>query len=184
MTLSRRNFIKQSGLALTFTVAGKTMLLTPRQARAGNIPFAVLNPEEVSALETICDHLLPGARENGVAHFVDQQLTVDPDDSLLFIKYFNVEPPHVDFYKSALKEINLLSESVYGKGITAIDKAEAEKLIETLRDGKAADWNGPPSPLAYHILRNDAVDVVYGTMEGFEALGIPYLAHITPPRTW
>ena len=181
MPVTRRNFIKQSGLALTFTVAGKTLLLTPRQAYAREVPFAILSRAEVDTLEGICEHLLPGARENGVAHFVDKQLALDPNDSLLFLKCFNVEPPYLAFYRSALAEIARLSEAVYGKGVNGLEGADAAELIKSLRDGTASDWNGPPPPLVYHVLRNDAVDVVYGTMEGFADLGIPFLAHIEPP---
>ena len=184
MSLSRRNFIRQSGLALSFTVAGRTLLLTPREAYAREMPFSVLDQAEVETLETICDHLLPGARENGVAYFVDRQLLLDPDDSLLFIKCFNVRPPYRDFYRSGLAEISRRSETGYGKSITGLDQSGATTLIEALRDGKVPGWNGPPPPLVYHALRNDAVDVVYGTMEGFADLGIPYLAHIEPPRAW
>ncbi len=184
MSLSRRNFIRQSGLALTFTVAGRTLLLTPREAYAREMPFSVLDRAEVETLEAICDHLLPGAGANGVAHFVDHQLPLDPDDSLLFIKWFNVEPPYLDFYRPALAEISRVCETVYGKSITDLDRSGAAALIESLRDGNVPGWNGPPPPLVYHALRNDAVDVVYGTMEGFAELGIPYLAHIEPPRAW
>ena len=184
MTLSRRNFIRQSGLALSFTVAGRTLLLTPREAYARDAVFSVLNQVEVETLETVCDHLLPGARENGVAHFVDSQLLLDPNDSLLFIKSFNIEPPYSDFYRSALAELNRYSEMVYGNSITGLSQADAVTVIESLRDGNVSGWNGPPPPLVYHFLRNDAVDVVYGTMEGFADLGIPYLAHIEPPRAW
>ena len=182
--LSRRNFIRQSGLALTFSVAGKTLLLTPRVAYSRDVPFSVLNQVEVTTLEAICEHLVPGAPENGVAHFVDKQLALDPNNSLLFLKCFNVEPPYLAFYRVALAEIGRLSETVYDKSVTELDEADATKLIESLRDGKVSDWNGPPPPLVYHTLRNDAVDVVYGTMEGFANLGIPYLAHIEPPRAW
>ena len=184
MSLSRRNFIRQSGLTLTFTVAGRTLLLTPREAYSRDVPFSILDQAEVATLETFCDHLLPGARENGVAYFVDHQLSLDPNDSLLFIKCFNVEPPYTDFYRPALAEISRASETGYGTGITELGRAEAASLIESLRDGNVSGWNGPPPPLVYHALRNDAVDVVYGTMEGFADLGIPYLAHIEPPRVW
>jgi hypothetical protein len=34
------------------------------------------------------------------------------------------------------------------------------------------------------VLRSDAVDVVYGTVEGYEALGIPYQPHIAPLKRW
>ena len=159
-------------------------MLTPREAFARDMPFSVLDQAGVETLETICDHLLPGARESGVAHFVDHQLALEPDDSLLFIKCFNVEPPYRDFYRSALREIRRAGETAYGNGINELDQADAVSLIEALRDGNVPGWNGPPPPLVYHALRNDAVDVVYGTMEGFADLGIPYLAHIEPPRTW
>ena len=160
------------------------MLLTPREAYARDIPFSVLNREEVDTLEAICEHLLSGARENGVAHFVDSQLTLDTADSMLFIKCFELEQPFPDFYRSALAEISRVSETVYGKSIVELDQAGAVSLIESLRDGNVPGWTGPPPPLVYHALRNDAVDVVYGTMEGFADLGIPYLAHIEPPRAW
>ena len=103
---------------------------------------------------------------------------------MLFIKCFNLEPPYLDFYRPALAEISRVSKTVYGADIAELDQDGAKSLIESLRDGKVPDWNGPPPPLVYHALRNDAVDVVYGTMEGFADLGIPYLAHIEPPRAW
>jgi hypothetical protein len=34
------------------------------------------------------------------------------------------------------------------------------------------------------VLRNDALDVVYGTRRGFASLGVPYMAHILPPTSW
>ena len=37
---------------------------------------------------------------------------------------------------------------------------------------------------AYTVLRNDAIDVVYGTMEAYAALGVPYMAHIAPTKKW
>lgn len=183
MTLSRRNFVKQ-GLALTFTVAGQPLLLTPREAHAAKVPFSILSAQEAGTLKAICEGLAPGAGEGGVAHFVDQQLGVDPDNSLLFIKYFNVAPPYVDFYRAALSAIRHLSEGTFGAGVAALKADDAKALIESLRDGKAADWDGPPAPLVYQILRNDAVDVVYGDKEGFASLDIPYVAHVEPPPAW
>ena len=38
--------------------------------------------------------------------------------------------------------------------------------------------------LFYVCLRSDAVDVVYGTPEGFRKLNIPYMEHILPPEGW
>ncbi len=53
-----------------------------------------------------------------------------------------------------------------------------------MRQNKIEGWTGPGGSFVYTILRTDAVDVVYGTMEGYAALGIPYQAHIVPERRW
>ena len=64
---------------------------------------------------------------------------------------------------------DLISSEIWGR---RIKPAGAPILLE----GK--------NPMAYAVLRADAVDVVYGTMEGYQALGIPYMAHIAPDRRW
>jgi len=53
-----------------------------------------------------------------------------------------------------------------------------------MRQNKIEDWTGRPGALVYAVLRTDAVDVVYGTMEGYEALGISYMPHIPPEKRW
>ncbi len=184
MTLTRRNFVKQGGLTLSFALAGSKLLLTPAQAYAKEIPFSVLSNDEVAILDAVCEILLPGAKEAGVAHFVDHQLNVDANDSLLVLKYFNYPPPYVDFYRPVLNELTSLSSRLFDRHITDLNKAEGHKLITAIRDGNPDDWNAPPAPLAYHALRNDAVDVVYGTVEGFRKLGVPYMEHILPPEGW
>jgi hypothetical protein len=182
MTLNRRDFLKQGGLSLSFALAGSSVLLTPAQARAKAVPYIVLNADEVALLEAICEILLPGAKEEGVAHFVDQQLSVDPNDSLLVLKYFGYPPPYVDFYRPALSECQKLSQRMFKKDVAQLDSSESHQFIEAIREGKTEGWNGPPPPLVYQAMRNDAVDVVYGTVKGFEKLGIPYMEHILPPE--
>ncbi len=46
------------------------------------------------------------------------------------------------------------------------------------------DWMGPPASYAFFVLRADALDVAYGTPEGFATLDIPYAAHIHPEPVW
>jgi len=53
-----------------------------------------------------------------------------------------------------------------------------------MRQNKIDGWQGPPGGFVYLITRSDAVDVVFGTMEGYASLGIPYMAHIPPERRW
>ncbi|NKB35730.1 MAG: Tat pathway signal protein [Gammaproteobacteria bacterium] len=184
MTLSRREFVKQSGLALSFAVAGTTKLLSPADAYAEGIAFSVLSDEEVNNINAICSILVPGAKEAGVAHFIDHQLNADPNDSLLVLKYFGFPPPYLDFYRPVVSAIAKLSQSMFDKNLSDLDEKEGRKLVESFRDANPEGWQAPPAPLAYHALRNDAVDVVYGTPEGFEKLGVPYMEHILPPEGW
>jgi len=54
-----------------------------------------------------------------------------------------------------------------------------------MRQNKIEGWQDPlPGGFVYVVLRNDAIDVVYGTMEGYAALGVPYMPHIAPTKRW
>ena len=61
---------------------------------------------------------------------------------------------------------------------------EQRDFINEMRQNKIAGWQGPPGGFVYFVLRSDAVDVVFGTVEGYEALGIPYMPHIMPEKRW
>ena len=78
--LERRAFVKGATLgALAFTVGGSTVMLTARQARAGNVPFRLLKANEAETIESMGEALVPGAREAGIAHFIDQQIAAPPE---------------------------------------------------------------------------------------------------------
>ena len=92
--MKRRDFMRGAALgALALTVGGAPMLLTPREARAQGLPFRLLKAEEADTIEALGETLLPGARAAGVAHFIDQQLSVPPEESLLQARILNVKPP-------------------------------------------------------------------------------------------
>jgi hypothetical protein len=57
-------------------------------------------------------------------------------------------------------------------------------FVNLMRQGKLQGWQGPPPGFVYFVLRSDAVDVVYGTMDGYESLGVPYMPHIAPDKRW
>jgi hypothetical protein len=50
--------------------------------------------------------LVPGARDAGIAHFVDQQCSVPRHEALLVLRISNWQPPFVNFYRAALAEID------------------------------------------------------------------------------
>jgi Gluconate 2-dehydrogenase subunit 3 len=183
--MARRNFVKGATLgALVFTVGGVEVLLTARQARAQGVPLRVLKPDEAATLEAIGETLAIGARLDGIAHFVDQQLTVPPPHALLSLRVTEVRPPYVDFYRAALGGVERASRALHQRGFADLSAAEQHDFVDRLRQGKIESWQGPVQSFVYGTLRNDAVDVVYGTVEGFARLGIPYMPHILPERSW
>lgn len=183
--MARRTFLNQvTAGTLWFQIAGVAQCLTPRAARAASADFRVLSATEVLALEALGETLLPGAREAGIAHFVDSQLAADPAESLLMIRYLDVPPPYVGFYRPVLAALDAAARAAHGQAFHELGSGAADAMVEQMSRANPNGWQGPPAAFAYFVLRNDAVDVVYGTMEGFEKLGIPYMPHIVPPDKW
>jgi hypothetical protein len=183
--IDRRVFMKGAALgALAFSVGGAEVLLTAREARAQGVPLKVLTAEERAALEALGDTLLPGARDAGIAHYVDQQLSVEPGECLLVARVMGVMPPYADFYRAGLAGLDQACSKLHGVKFTALGADKRHEFVDRMRQKNPDGWSGPPSPFFYFITRSDAVDVYYGTVEGFEKLGIPYMPHIVPSRKW
>ena len=184
--IARRALIKGAGLsALAFSVGGAQVLLSPRAARAQNIPFRTLTPEQVETLEALGETLVPGAKQAGVSHFVDQQLSIPHGEALLEARILNVRPPYANFYRAALGALDKASQAKNGdKKFAQLTADEQHLFVDAMRQNKIEGWQGPAGPFVYLIMRSDAVDVVYGTMEGYAALGIPYMPHIAPEKRW
>ena len=82
--IGRRTFVRGATAgALAFTVGGAEVLLLPSEARAQKVPLKVLSADEALRLEAVSETLVPGARDAGIAHFVDQQCSVPPHEALL-----------------------------------------------------------------------------------------------------
>jgi hypothetical protein len=181
-TLERRAFIKGAG-ALAFVVGGTQVYLTPREARAQGVPLRTLGADEAKTLDALGETLVPGAREAGIVQFVDQQISGPANEALLEARILNVRPPYVNFYRAALGAVDRVSQA-QGKRFVEQSASEQHDFVDRLRQNKLEGWQGPPPPFVYTLLRADAVDVVYGTVSGYERLGIPYMAHIAPTTRW
>lgn len=183
--IERRAFVKGATLgALAFTVGGSTAMLTAREARAVNVPFRLLKENEAETIELMGEALVPGARSAGIAHFIDQQIAVPPEQALLQARILNVRPPYANFYRAAIRAIEGGSDKVYGRKFEQLSPSDKRDFVNLMRQNKIQGWQGPAGPFVYAVLRSDAVDVVYGTVEGYEALGVPYMAHIAPEQRW
>ena len=184
--VERRALLKGAALgALAFTIDGGSAFLSPRQARAQGALFRTLTAAQADTLETVGETLVPGAREAGISHFVDQQISAPAEEALLEARILNVRPPYANFYRAVLAGIDNASRAHNAdRSFTQLTELERIGLIDAMRQNKLAGWQGPASPFVYLILRSDAVDVVYGTMEGYAQLGIPYMPHIAPEKRW
>ena len=183
--VKRRTFMKGAAAgAFAFTIGGVEVMLTPGEARAQGVPLKVLTADEAKALEAVGEAFAPGARETGIANFVDQQCSVPPHEALLNVRIANVQPPFVNFYRAALTAIDKACNAKHGKPFAALSEAEQFDFINLMRQGKHEGWQGPPQAAIYGNFRADVVDVVYGTVEGFKRLGVPYMAHIEPKARW
>ncbi len=187
MTFTRRMFVeralKGSVLSLAFSVGGVSMLLTPEEAKAQGIPITNLDASQVAALEALCETIVPGAVAAGVVQFIDHQLGADPDQCLLLAKYFQIKPPYKNFYDAGLKVADGVAQQRFNKALTALTPAESTDFVKGIAQIPGI-VGGFPLGLFYMFLRSDAVDVVYGTPEGFKKLNVPYMEHILPPEGW
>jgi hypothetical protein len=171
--------------SLAFTVGEAVVWLTPRQARAQEVAFRTLTGAEVETLEAVGEALVPGARAAGISHFVDQQISIPAEGALLEARILNVRPPYANFYRAAIGAVDRASRSQNeDRRFAALNGAEQHSFIDGMRQNRIEGWQGPGAPFVYTVLRNDSVDVVYGTMEGYVALGVPYMPHIAPSRRW
>jgi hypothetical protein len=184
--IERRDFLKGTATGVfAFTVGGVEVLLSAREARAQGVPFRLLKADEAQTIEALGETLVPGARVAGIAHFVDQQLSVPPEEALLEARILNVRPPYANFYRAAVGAVDNASQSLNGgRKFAQLSPSEQHDFVDAMRQNKVQGWQGPGGSFVYLVLRSDAVDVVYGTMEGYEALGIPYMPHITPEKRW
>lgn len=183
--IERRAFVQGAGLgALAFTIGGAQVMLTPRQARAKGVPLRTLTADQAATLDAVGETLVPGAKEAGITNFVDQQISIPPEQALLQARILNVRPPFANFYRAALGAIDGASTKTKGKTFAALSGIEQHDFVGLMRVNKIEGWQGPPGPFVFTVLRSDAVDVVYSTMEGYAALGIPYMPHIAPTKKW
>jgi hypothetical protein len=185
-TIERRAFMKGATLgALAFTVGGAEVLLTPSAARAQGVPLRTLTAEQAATLDALGETLVPGARQAGITNFVDQQISIPAEEALLEARILNVRPPYANFYRAALGAVDRASQALNGgRNFAQLSEAEQRDFVNNMRQNKVEGWQGPAGGFVYLLLRSDAVDVVYGTVDGYAGLGIPYMPHIAPTKKW
>jgi gluconate 2-dehydrogenase gamma chain len=180
---TRREFLTGVGSGfVALTVATSYGTMSPAQARAEEVALRVLTESEGRTLEALGDVLLPGAADAGIVHYVDSQLA--SKTPLLMLGYLDFPMPFVDFYRQGLASLEGLALARHAHSFPELPTSLQTNLVREISQKNPPGWSGPPAPLFYFVTRNDAVDVYYGTQEGFAKLNIPYMAHIVPPEKW
>jgi hypothetical protein len=182
--VNRRDLLQAGGVSIAIAVAAPLTLFDPREARATSMPFKVLSSDEVATIEALSDALVPGARDAGVSHYIDHELA-SPSPRLL-LRFAQLRGPMAPYYHGALAAF-AASMTAQGNGAFAsLSPTAQHTVIEALRTGTIKPWDesAVAAPVFYGMMRNDGVDVVYGSAEGFKNLDIPYMPHIMPKTTW
>lgn len=179
---TRRTFLGGAAAAGAVVVAGKAIDAPIAAGRAAPPARDRLSAAETATLVAWCETLVPGARAADVGAFVNAQLAKAPADALLMLRYFSWPPPYEVFYKGGLAALESASSTAFRQPFTRLAAAQRGDLLQQLLGG--APWSGPPFFLFYLATRGDAVDVVYGTPEGFARIGAPYKPQIRPAARW
>lgn len=183
---TRREALQEMGVGLGLMfVLGATGLqgqTSPAQAKAKAEPWVKLTPLEGRNLEALGDTLLPGAAKAGIAHYIDRQLA--SDTPLLMLKYLDFPMAFLEFYRQGLAALEALAQRQRQRSFADLTPAQQTDLVRAISGANPEGWNGPPAPLFYFATRSDAVDVVYGTPEGYGKLNVPYMPHIAPRQKW
>ena len=173
-SLNRRKLLAHGGTVGVFVVSGQCQWLTARAAEPRQFEPQILTGEQCEALAIVADQLVPGSRASGIAAYIDLQLQRG-DESLLIGKYLGVDTSDQrDFYSAAAD--NLLAAMAEG--------AAPKQIVDQMAVDSLSVWSGAPASYVQFVLRADALDVTYGTPEGFEKLGIPYMPQKMPDNPW
>ena len=143
----------------------------------------VFSKSEAATYAAWGDVLAIGAAKAGVAQFVDKYLAKPYPDSLLLLRCLQ-NPPFDDFYIGGIAGINQESQARYSRPFLELQADRRNAVVNAAATSSTIAWTTPSPNFFYFVSRSDAVDVVYGTVNGFTKLGIPYLPHIRPPRPW
>ena len=172
--VTRRGLITSTLITGSFLVLGERLTLTPAEATELGFTSEVLSTEQLSAIETVAEHIVPGSHRAGIAAYIDSQLNAG-EHSLLIGKYLGVDTSgQIAFYENLAHNL-----------VAALRTEQSiQEIVGALWSDSLGTWEGPPSSYMLFVLRADALDVTYGTPKGFEALGIPYMAHIMPETPW
>src|SRR5258707_10195974 len=142
--------------ALAFTVGGAELLLTPRAARAQGVPLRTLSAAQAETLDALGETLVPGARQAGMSHFIDQQISILPEEALLEARILNVRPPYANFYRAALGALAKAAAAQADQRFAWLPRPAQREFVGLMRPAKLRGSQGPSKAFAPIVSARDA----------------------------
>lgn len=181
MAITRRDVLGRSAAGLVLaSVGGGLSWMSAAEAQARGAAPRTLTAGEAAWIGGLGEAIAPPSRAAGLVHYLDHHLAVPPAESLLVLRYLDVAPPYLDFYRPALASLARLN----GAAPPPAGDPRWTAILAGLAGPAPADWQGPPPGFFLFALRLDAIDIAYGTKAGFARLGVDYLGHIEPETDW
>ena len=182
--IGRRQFI--SGVVGTAAVAG-SMSIPNGSFGAGKDKvkeqYRTFNKMQAETFAAWCNLIVNGSANAGVAYFVDKYISNPYAQSLIMARFFE-DSPLSDFYIAGIAGIDKESREQFDRTFVLLESDKQLQIINAASQSKTRIWVKPSPFIFYLMSRSDAIDVVYGTEQGFQNLDIPYLAHLPPPQPW
>ncbi len=169
-------------------------------ARIGSEVYHYLTPPEVAFVEAAISHLIPadelgpGAKEAGVAHFIDQQLTdawgaharnyrQGPWSEGTPTQGYQSPLTPQEVYRTAIAETDRNCNARYGKTFAALEPTQQEEVLRALQAGEVA-LEMVPARLFFNMLWGNTqegffADPMYGGNRdkvGWKLVGFPGVA--------
>jgi gluconate 2-dehydrogenase gamma chain len=200
----RRRFLKSIGV-LSAAALPAAAPAAESHAHHGNATvekYMFLTPAEVAFVEAAvarlipADELGPGAKEAGVAYFIDQQLFggwgtmakmyrqgPHPEGTPQQGYQSPLTPQEV--YRAAIREINGLTTKQHGKPFDKLAAQEQDELLRGLEEGKVA-LEAVPARFFFNMLLDSTIegffsDPIYGGNRdklGWKLVGFPGVAAV------
>jgi hypothetical protein len=182
-SMSRRRTIAGASAlgALAFVASGAPIYAAPDNRLSASGSPRSLSLREIALFNDFCEALVPGASAESVGRYLDYQLSLPPDECLLFARYLSISPPYLHFYRQGAVALEAAGLRGLGGAATPPSGADWRLLARAMLGKSVSGWNGPPTESLYLALRNDALDVVYGTDKGLRKLSIPVMHHSPRP---
>jgi gluconate 2-dehydrogenase gamma chain len=159
--------------------------------------YAYFTPPEVAFVEAAVERLIPtdahgpGAKQAGVAYYIDQQLagrygrgdtmyTQGPWGAGLPTQGYQLRYTPADVYRLGIAATNAYTMKTYDKRFDRLDAAHQNTVLSALENGSIT-FDGPPAQTFFNFLLGDTVqgffaDPMYGGNRnkiGWKTIGFP-----------